>query len=109
MKKKIKKYFPDAGDNLIVLDTNYSPVKLVNPKVEEVVVSLTKKEEKLTLTIETSGALEPRQALQQALEVSQNSFNHISQLISDNISSKKRKKEELTSEPTPTEVKKVKI
>jgi len=96
MKKAIKNFFPSKEDNIIVLDTNYSPVKLVNSQVEEAVVGLTKKEERLTLTIDTNGAIEPRQALQQALAIAQNSFNHISELVSDN--SKKKKKEKVGSE-----------
>src|ERR1043166_7729822 len=105
----IKDHFPDAKDSIIILDTDYSPVKLVNSQVDEVVVGLAKKVEKLTLTIDTNGAIEPRKALQEALEISQSSFGHISQLISDNSGNKKRKREELESEPTTEKVKKTKI
>ena len=64
MKKAIKDYFPhEEEDNIIILDTNYSPVKLVNSQVAEVTVSPTKKEERLTLTINTNGMIEPHEAL----------------------------------------------
>ena len=109
MKKAIKEYFPNEEDNIIAFDTNYSPVKLVNSQVDKVIVDLTKEEEKLTLTIDTNGAIEPRQALQEALEISQQSFRHISQLISDNSINKKRKREELEPKPTAEKVKRIKI
>ena len=109
MKKAIKEHFPNKEDNIIILDTNYSPVRLVNSQVDKVIVDLTKEEEKLTLTIDTNGAIEPRQALQEALEISQSSFSHISQLNSDNDGNKKRKRKELEPEPTTEKVKRVKI
>ena len=104
-RKRIKDFFPEAKDNVIILDTDYSPVKLVNSQVEEVVTSSTKKEEKLILTIDTNGAIEPKKAFQEALEISQNCFNHIFQFINDNREILiKKKKEKLSSEPAPEEI-----
>lgn len=109
-KKKIKDYFPEAKDSVIILDTDYSPVKLVNSQMGEVVISSTSKEEKLTLTIDTNGAITPKKALQEALEISQDSFSRIFQLINDSDKAAiKKKKGELSSEPTAEEIKKVKI
>jgi DNA-directed RNA polymerase alpha subunit len=56
---------------------------LVNFKVDSEVVSQKKVEEKLTLTITTNGAVKPKNALQEVLELSKNSFDKISGLISD--------------------------
>ncbi|MEG7978603.1 MAG: hypothetical protein NY202_01450 [Mollicutes bacterium UO1] len=44
-------------------------------------ISPTKKEEELTLTINTDGAIKAKKALQEALAISQNSFNEITNLI----------------------------
>lgn len=55
-------------------------------------ISPTKKEEELTLAINTDGAIKPKKALQEALEVSQNSFNEIANLINGG------KKEKVISE-----------
>jgi DNA-directed RNA polymerase alpha subunit len=110
MKKAIKDYFPnEEEDDIIILDTNYSPVKLVNSQVDELTTDPEKKEETLTLTIDTNGMIEPYEVLQEALKISQSYFSHISQLINDDNGNKKRKREELEPEPTAEKIKKVKI
>lgn len=88
-----KSYFSDEED-VIAFDTDYSPIKggQVNFQVNSVVISPTKKEEELTLAINTDGAIKPKKALQEALEVSQNSFNEIANLINGG------KKEKVISE-----------
>lgn len=77
-----KKYFPNEED-IIVLDTDYSPIKggQVNFQVKSVVIGLEEKEEELELIITTNGAIKPKNALNQVLEDSQNLFGNISKLI----------------------------
>jgi DNA-directed RNA polymerase subunit alpha len=55
---------------LIVIDTNYNPVKNVSFKVNLVVVDLDKQEEQLILDIKTDGSITPKEALVNALEIS---------------------------------------
>ena len=57
-------------EGLIVIDSNYNPVKNVSFKVNLVVVDLDKQEEQLILDIKTDGSITPKQALVNALEVS---------------------------------------
>jgi len=45
------------------------------------VISQESTEEELTLTITTSGAIKPKDALQEVLELSKNSFSSISNLL----------------------------
>lgn len=52
-------------------------------------------EEELTLTITTSGAIKPKDALQEVLELSKNSFNSISNLLTNNKEKIKIAKEEI--------------
>ena len=70
-------------EGVIVFDTDYSPVKGggVNFQVKSEVISQENAEEELTLTITTSGAIKPKDALQEVLELSKNSFNSISNLL----------------------------
>jgi len=84
-----KKYFSEEED-VIAFDTDYSPIKggLVNFKVNSQVISQEKTEEELTLTITTNGAVAPKKALQETLELSKSSFNAITELIN---SEKKQK------------------
>ncbi|CAI2162221.1 12450_t:CDS:2 [Funneliformis geosporum] len=73
-------------ENIIILDTNYSPIKggQVNFQVDPVITDLDqKKEEKLILTFNTNGCVKPKKVLQEALEVALNSFSHISKLIDE--------------------------
>jgi DNA-directed RNA polymerase subunit alpha len=86
-----EKYFPE-DDDIIALDTDYSPVKggQVSFQVKSVIIGIEKDEEELTLTIITDGAIKPKKALEKALEISYSSFNSINKSI--NNSSKKEEK-----------------
>ncbi|CAG8774981.1 8556_t:CDS:2, partial [Ambispora leptoticha] len=70
-------------EGIIVFDTDYSPVKGggVNFQEKSIVISQKATEEELTLTITTSGVTKPREALQEVLELSKDSFNSISTLL----------------------------
>ena len=78
-----KKDFFAGEEDIVVLDTNYSPIKegIVNFQVKEVAVNFNQKEEELILTISTNGAIKPKKALQEALEVSRNLSDKIVNLI----------------------------
>jgi DNA-directed RNA polymerase subunit alpha len=71
-----KKYLTDK-ENIIFLDSDYSPVKGdgVNFQINTVVVGLDEKKEELVLNIKTNGSINPKEVLKEGLEV-------ISQLIS---------------------------
>lgn len=57
-------------ENLIFLDTDYSPVEKVAINNEEVfTTSLDSEEEKLSLTITTNGTINPQEVLQEALKI----------------------------------------
>ena len=83
---------------MISLDTDYSPVKSdyegdqVNFEVNTEVVSLTKGEEELKLTVSTNGAVKPKDALLEVLQMSQNLHGKI--IDSLNI----KRKETITEE-----------
>lgn len=72
--------FKKAGDqkeleleeNLIIIDTNYNPVKSVAFKVNPVVIDLDQQEEQLILDIKTDGSVSPKQSLINSLEISKN-------------------------------------
>jgi len=77
------------------LDTNYSPVKIgdyegdqVNFEVNTVVVNLNQEEEELKFTVVTNGAIKPKNALLEILQLSQNLCGK----IADSISIEKREK-----------------
>ncbi|CAG8605809.1 7540_t:CDS:2 [Ambispora gerdemannii] len=88
-----KEYFADEED-IISLDTDYSPIKggRVNFQKKAVVVGLAKEKEELILTINTNGAIKPKKALGEALELSQELFAKIANLIN------KEKKEKIITE-----------
>ncbi|CAI2163596.1 2065_t:CDS:2 [Funneliformis geosporum] len=73
----------EEEENVISLDADYSPVKSgyegdqVNFEVNTAVVSLTKEEEELTLTVSTNGAVKPKNALLEVLQMSQNLYGKI--------------------------------
>ncbi|CAG8468811.1 17455_t:CDS:2 [Racocetra fulgida] len=69
--EKQEKHLPQAK-NVIFFDTNYSPIEDdgVNFQVNSVATGLEKEEKELKLTIDTNGTISPRQALLQALEIS---------------------------------------
>ena len=77
---------------MISLDTDYSPVKSgyegdqVNFEVNTSVVSLTKEEEELKLTVSTNGAVKPKNALLEVLQMSQNLYGK----IVDSLNSEKK-------------------
>lgn len=85
----LKKHFPNDED-IIVLDVDYSPVKQVSFKEEKVVISQTKEEEMLTVNITTNGAIKPKDALQEVLELSKESFNSISNSLTNNNKEKEK-------------------
>lgn len=83
-----KKDFFAREKDVIVLNTNYSPIKeeeggIVNFQVKEVVVNFNQKEEELILTISTNGAIKPKKALQESLEISRNLFDKIVNLTNN--------------------------
>jgi len=59
------------------------------------VISQENAEEELTLTITTSGAVKPKDALQEVLELSKNSFNSVSNLLNSGKEKEKIVKEEV--------------
>jgi len=65
--KQKKKYFIEQ-ENVIAIDNVFSPVKGedVNFKIETVLVSLTEKEEEMSLFIRTNGSISPKKVLQEA-------------------------------------------
>lgn len=69
--------------NIIFLDTDYSPLRVgqVSFEAKSVVVDLDQKEENLILTINTNGAVEPRKALLEALEIAENSLEKVNNSI----------------------------
>jgi DNA-directed RNA polymerase subunit alpha len=73
-----KQYFTEK-ENVIVLDTDYSPVKGdgVNFQINSVVVGPEKEEEELKLTVNTTGAISPKKALLESLEVISNFINAV--------------------------------
>lgn len=73
-----KKYLLEK-ENVIVVDTDYSPVKggNVNFQVNSVVTGLEKDEEELKLTIITAGAISPKKALREALSIIEQVSNTI--------------------------------
>ncbi|CAG8488555.1 13769_t:CDS:2 [Gigaspora margarita] len=76
--EKQEKYLPDVK-NVLFFATDYSPIKSdgVNFQFHSVVTGPDREEEELKLTIATTGAISPHQALIQALEIS----NHINDKI----------------------------
>ena len=89
--EKQEKLFSDE-DNIIVLDTDFSPIKggKVSFQIKSPVIGLHEKEEELYLTITSDGAIKPKEALKKALELSQDFLTNITNLIS--VGSKKEKK-----------------
>ncbi|CAH1755724.1 9152_t:CDS:2 [Entrophospora sp. SA101] len=74
----------EEGINIIIFDTDYPSVKggMVNYQINPDVNSQGKPEEKLTFTITTNGAIKPKKALQEALELSKDFFTTIVNSIS---------------------------
>ncbi|WNE41516.1 MAG: DNA-directed RNA polymerase subunit alpha [Mycoplasmataceae bacterium] len=71
-KKESDQKISDKEEGLIVIDSNYNPVKNVSFKVNLVVVDLNKQEEQLILDIKTDGSITPKEALMSALKISKN-------------------------------------
>ena len=86
----IKKYFPNDED-IITFDVDYSPVKQVSFEEKKVTVDSDKEEEELTITITTNGTVKPEDALQEVLELSKDSFNFISNSLTNNKKKEKAK------------------
>jgi len=91
--EKQKKHFL-GEENIIVLDTDFSPIKggQVNFQIKSPVISLHEKEEELYLTIISNSSIEPKQALKKALELSQDWFTNITNLISSSAKKEKNPK-----------------
>lgn len=70
--RKVGEQELNAEENLIVIDTNYNPVRSVAFKVNPVVIDLDEQEEQLILDIKTDGSISPKQALINSLEISKN-------------------------------------
>jgi DNA-directed RNA polymerase subunit alpha len=67
MKKMIKEYVPDADEeNIILLDTDYQPIKNVSFEKKEIVISSNSKTEELIINITTDGSISPKEALKKA-------------------------------------------
>ncbi|KLL02179.1 MAG: DNA-directed RNA polymerase subunit alpha [Mycoplasmataceae bacterium RV_VA103A] len=92
-----KNYLADE-ENVIAFSTDYAPVKGdgVSFQIKSVVIGREKTEEELMLTITTNGVVEPKEALQEVLAISQDAFGRIFQLVNDNS----KKGEKLILEPT---------
>ena len=73
-----QQYF-EGKKNVIVLDADYSPIKVkdsrVNFQVKPVVTGPEKVEEELSLIIDTTGVISPKKALLKGLEVISNFIN----------------------------------
>ncbi|RHZ35512.1 hypothetical protein [endosymbiont GvMRE of Glomus versiforme] len=79
-------------DNVIFLDSDYSPVKKVsfgcssdtNPITKTIITSSKKKEGELTITVTTNGAISPREAVLEALTISEDISKSIRSRFSKN-------------------------
>lgn len=78
--KEQKAFLPQA-ENLIFLDCDYCPVKNVKWKIEEVVIDLNKKKEKLVLTITTNGSISPQDSLLSVVNFSEQTMLNIQQQL----------------------------
>jgi len=67
-KHLLTKIEDNKNENIIVLDSSYSPIKKVFFEVKLVVADLETEEEELNLVIDTNGSLEPKEALLKSLE-----------------------------------------
>lgn len=70
-KKESAQSVIDKEEDVIIIDSNYSPVKNVSYKIDLVVVDLDKQEERLVLNITTDGSITPKEALINALKISE--------------------------------------
>ena len=91
-----KEHF-DNEENVISLDTDYSPIKSgheddqVNFEVKTMVVSLTKEEEELKLTVATNGSIRPKNALLEVLQISQDLLSRIINSVKSNSGKREKK------------------
>ncbi|MCE8163520.1 MAG: hypothetical protein I3273_05410 [Candidatus Moeniiplasma glomeromycotorum] len=95
IKKIIKNTFSNSKDNIIVIDTDYSPLKggLVSFQIEPDKFHL---KEKLTLNIQSKGGITPTEALAEVLEIAGSLFTKITEQLDKKtkISTKKTSKTE---------------
>jgi DNA-directed RNA polymerase subunit alpha len=75
--KKAKDQRNTDLEDLIVIDTNYNPIKTVSFKVVPVVVDLDRQEEQLVLYIKTDASISPKNALKNSLEISKRISNSL--------------------------------
>jgi DNA-directed RNA polymerase subunit alpha len=77
---------------VIAIDAAYSPVRLVNFTLEDVRVGQRIDFNKVTMEIETDGAIQPEQAMKEAAAILADHFNLISQISVPEVAAKVAKK-----------------
>lgn len=82
---------PEIG--VIAIDSVFTPIRSVGYRVEDVRVGQKTNYDKLTLTVETDGTIDPADAITQATQILLDHFGLLSQ-IQTTTSKKKMKKEE---------------
>jgi len=74
---------------VIAVDAIFTPVKLVNFKIEDVRVGQRIDFNKITMEVETDGSLEPEAALKKASEILIDQFRVVSEIVVPEIAEKK--------------------
>jgi DNA-directed RNA polymerase subunit alpha len=72
-------------ENVITLDSNHSPTKLVNYSVNSIVTGLSEEQEQLKLNITTNGSISPSSSLKKALDFSSNLINEVTDLLTKEV------------------------
>ncbi len=81
---------------VIAVDAIFSPIKMVNFKIENVRVGQRIDFNKVVMEIETDGSIEPEEALQQASEILVNHFKLVSEVKTEEKEAKPAKKAKVT-------------
>lgn len=81
---------------VIAIDAVFSPVRLVNFKIEDVRVGQRIDYNKVTMEVETDGSIEPEVAMRSASEILINHFNVVHEVEVPEISAKKESKAKKT-------------
>ncbi|OGN27602.1 MAG: DNA-directed RNA polymerase subunit alpha [Candidatus Yanofskybacteria bacterium RIFCSPLOWO2_01_FULL_49_17] len=81
---------------VIAVDAIFSPIKLVNFKIEDVRVGQRIDFNKITMEVETDGSIEPEAALKKAAEILIDQFKVVSEVEVPEITEKPAKKEART-------------
>ncbi len=81
---------------VIAIDAAYSPVRLVNFTIEDVRVGQRIDYNKVTMEVETDGAIQPEQALKEAAEILASHFTLVSQIAVPEAPAKTVKKAKKT-------------